>query len=428
MKRGLALAFLIACERAATPAVEPAPPSADAGVAAVDAAPTAAPVATTWRLVAGHHQMCFVRGDTTKCVSLTEENDPKLIAEVPARPLHWRLTDGVLSSVPEAMPAYEGARRFTTTENGARDAVAKQVPSLVKLVQTTTSACGITTEGQIVCWSEPFFFSSATVETPVFQNAVHPIDGAAGIKDLFLQEWLDVCALANDGTVRCSPPTQETHFCRVNGAAGPARCGINSEGVSKRVGNVVYDGPARPTDTYDPRTVVARALVPVPGVNGARAIAPYASLAYVDFSPDPGNPTAISIQKTRTGGCALDAEGVTCFDRDPCTKPKTGASPNWRTQRVGGAANITALALGDNDGYALDKDGNVLSWPRAKDECKAQAPTAHRFLSGVRDILALESHGEHHLSFVAPLVCAAMLDDTIRCWRTPKDAPVRVPL
>jgi hypothetical protein len=284
------------------------------------------------------------------------------------------------------------------------------LPTLLSVDATDHATCGVSSTGEVWCWSEPRYWFSDDVEKPAIRPAAR-VPGVTGASEIFMQTWLTLCARTTDGGVRCSAPTPaRTEVCVLRGATEIA-CGEETS------------GPNLPHDLagagYDPRRMLERRLVAIPGVSGATAIRGYAHWAYQTFE----SARRMFVSDIDEGGCALLTDGgVRCWERDGCAR----GTP-WRSAPVEGLPpRLPDFELGAVAGYAVTPEGTLFAWAKrdtVNADCTKPAPLtihAHRVsLGSGRGRVARVGGGVFQADrrpMVIPVDCAVLDSGDVWCW------------
>jgi len=332
-------------------------------------------------------------------------------------------TDGTVTVAHEDPSGRSAFSPMDPREDAFREAAAKKLPPMARLVATDHATCGLSLQGDVWCWPEPSYPFSREVQAPLAPVPAK-VPGLGNAVELTLMPWLTLCVRTAAGLVHCSAPqSRTTDVCILQGKSS-IRCGPQTE------------GPAGPPDLagpgYDPRIALARPLVAVPGIDEtdpAIGIAAYPRLGYHMGESQ----RRVFVSNLDEGGCArLRGGTIRCWERDYCAK----AQP-WRSATVLGLPpNIERMALGANDGYALGKDGALYTWARRAGragpdtECASKAPFT---LAATREPIAEPVRTINGGTFVidrepmiAAIDCATLVSGKVMCWRT--DASAKQPV
>jgi hypothetical protein len=453
---------LVACEKTAPRPADaaPAPASASASASASSAAPRdpsddppwkgmTMPAAPPHRFFPVDKSLCLATPAGATACAEPADDGPRLLLAFRPRPKMTRLVEGAVR-VPCFLTAddvavcrgKEAARSvksvagapYLLAKNGSvvvahgfdpplvvsdalRDATAKKLPPLERVVAAENATCGLDQSARVWCWPEP--------RMPIAMRpiATHPtlVPGVADVVDLTLMPWLALCVRTKAGAILCSSaPAQRTEVCvlRGHGPKNDLRCGVPPPDP---------DAPAPEGGGYDPMTALEGPLVAVPGFEGADPAVTLAAYA--------GLPTYVSDREERVfvpnldeGGCARLASGaVRCWERDICA-----AGSPWRSAAVQDLPkSATRIRLGANDGYALTDDGVLYTWPRRSprvrrdSHCAEPAPLVIRAERLALDEPALDVGGgtfevEGRPSYEAhvDLDCVTLASGSVRCWHT----------
>jgi hypothetical protein len=312
--------------------------------------------------------------------------------------------DGTIAVAPES----------TRAEQEARERVVRDVPPLERIVATDHGACGLTRsqDTHVWCWSEPLYPFSEDVQKPA-TRAAKEVPELAGVTDLFLQPWLSLCASTGEGKAFCSaPPPAETAVCVLRGSTD-VRCGAETEGQSSE--------PDLLSPGYDPRLLLERPLVAVPGVEGASRIASYHLTPFHMLVSH----RRFYVSEIDEGGCTLESDGqVRCWERDACSRKAP-----WRSARVEGLPEKRHdLVLGAYDGYAIGEDGVLFRWPRRDVECgtkgcgKPSAPlrihASPMKLPGRAARISGGTFARARAKGFMGVDCASLESGEVFCWRS----------
>jgi hypothetical protein len=251
-----------------------------------------------------------------------------------------------------------------------REQVISKLPPMERLVATSLATCGLTRSGQLLCWPEPAYPYDLSIQAPV-PPAPAPVPGLHDVVDLALMPWLTLCARTRAGAVLCSAsPPSDTQVCELRGRSN-IRCGAVAPMPAP--GHPALEmPPGLAGEGYDPRRVLERPLVPIPGIDGATTMSLYAHSLYMSRDA----PRRLFVSELEEGGCArLGSGAVACWERDHCV---SGAP--WRSSTVAGLPDKPArVALGSLEGYAIDDTGGLYAWARRPGaDCSEDRPFALR--------------------------------------------------
>ena len=381
------------------------------------------PVAKTIGLAdAATREACFRTTDgVAVCDGREIARDIKSVAAAP----YLLRTDGrvvVAHTSTEALAPSDPHPAAAHKQDALRDAVVKTLPAFESVAGAEYATCGRTSTGEAWCWPEPSYGFNEGVEVPLLPRAVR-VPAPGDIAEITLMPWLTLCARTKAGAVFCTGAAANDNVACVLRGRSDVRCGA------------VTTSATAPPDLagtgYDPRLVLERALVRVPGIDDATSIFGYPRLAY--FSRESERRAFLS--ELDEGGCArLSSGGVRCWERDSCAK----GSP-WRSTLVEGLPPaIARVALGANDGYALSQEGVLYTWSRrtprgrASDACTLHIPSAFA-LHATREEFPAPVSAIGGGTFVvdkepmfAAIDCATLADGKLVCWRTDESAKVRI--
>jgi len=243
----------------------------------------------------------------------------------------------------------------------------KTVPPFTRLVNAERVTCGLTRTGEVWCWAEPSYNFNRRVEVGLAPRP-RAVPGLADVVDLSLMPWHTLCALTRAGAVLCSRAgSKRTAVCELRGQSD-VRCG---ETVGGPIGPPPLAGPG-----HDPRRLLERPLVAVPGLDGAdpaKDLHAWTRYGYGDRESE----RRVYVSDFDEGGCAVLASGaVRCWERDLCAKDIP-----WRSAVVEGLPPAPArIALGMFDGYAITPQGELYTWAKRvgrggpHDDCTQKTP------------------------------------------------------
>ena len=332
------------------------------------------------------------------------------VASIAASPYALRADHTVL-----ALDVDDDAAHATHYEE--RQRVATALGTVKKLVSGPHAACALRDDETVVCWTEPWTLSfTASMAAP----QIRIVPGVSGVTDLFLYSWLQLCVLDHGGTVRCStPPPEPLDGCVAHGDG--VRCGR-----SRAQPKLALQGK-----TFDPVDLLARPLDVV--LTGATSMAAFRWPAFELL--EVARQSVLS--DVDPGGCAVRADGVTCWNRSPCGGRK------WTTSPVQGLPAGARLSLGANRGYAVTEDGALYTFPRRDvrpavrgddAHCDAEPaylpPTVHATrmaLPPVHDVAGGVVRVPQ-LPGYAAADCASLKDGSVACWTSDDTVALGTPV
>ncbi len=428
----------MSCTRAEPHASPTAPPTEKS--ARKEVAVTAASRLVSWK-IGGEPQLCFFASDRGAfCASPNETSAgitlaPRRYAAEGVMEVgrhgcvrtnaNVQCGDRVFSGIESAegypyLVAADGS--VTVAENGDGDEVhalrsraVRALPPIKRVVATDFHACALTRDdGAVYCWVESRFWFNDAVEKPVEPKPTK-LRVAARVRDLLVAPWLSVCVLTEDQSVSCNTPPP-TDACVLRGAR-EVLCGVGKTHVGAET---VLKAP-----TYDPRAIFNLPLTSV-GVSSATSLHAYRRLLYSEHNAT----RSMDLADFAEGGCATRADKkVQCWSRELCQPGQP-----WRAALVEGLPATTDIALGGDDGYAIVA-GGLYQWTRDAAPCSSDGPKVQRPLTARLHPLPRPATAVGGGVFAAERVkafigvdCAAMDDNSFRCWTSGasggRDVPV----